>query len=125
MAVPVHCGPHTSGWAFDMDMAYPDAVKSLLSDIADVVADGGFCSEHAGLTRELNALSVEILRKVASFEWTLSADGLDYKPGGTGCAGVASIVDKPRRACSHKRRHGIRQSTTGRPLARRTLQVGA
>ncbi len=38
--VPVHIGPHSGGWAFDMDMAYPDAVKGALEAVADAVERG-------------------------------------------------------------------------------------
>jgi len=122
--VPVHIGPHSGGWAFDMDLAYPEAVKRLLVQVAQVAAGGDFCPNPDGLTAELDDVSQMILRKVAAGQWTLTNDGLDYQPGGSGCAGVESIQDKPRRACPRGRKHGARHGDTGASLARRPLQVG-
>ncbi|QSQ28026.1 AHH domain-containing protein [Pyxidicoccus parkwayensis] len=123
--VPVHVGPHAGGWAFDMDMAYPDAVKRKLMRVAELVEAGGFCARPDLFVEKLDTLSREILGKVSCGKWTLTTDGLDYQLGGYGCAGVSSIQDKPRRACPHGRRHGARHGRTGAPLPRRTLQVGA
>ncbi|WP_284662789.1 AHH domain-containing protein [Myxococcus sp. SDU36] len=122
--VPVHIGPHSGGWAFDMDLAYPEAVKRLLAQVAQVAAGGAFCSNPNGLTAELDDVSQMILRKLAAGQWTLTTDGLDYLPGGSGCAGVESIQDKPRRACPRGRKHGASHGDTGAALARRALQVG-
>ncbi|WP_225888920.1 AHH domain-containing protein [Myxococcus xanthus] len=122
--VPVHIGPHSSGWAFDMDLAYPDAVKQLLASVAEMAASGGFCANPAGLTAKLDRLSRTILGKVAGGKWTLTTDGLDYQPGGSGCAGVESIQDKPRRACPAGRKHRTVHADTGAALQRRALQVG-
>ncbi|WP_426751730.1 AHH domain-containing protein [Myxococcus sp. Y35] len=121
---PVHIGPHSGGWAFDMDLAYPNAVKRLLSGFARAVARGRFCADPAGLTAELDRLSRTILSKLVSGQWSLTTDGLDYLAGGQGCAGASSIQDKPRRACPHGRKHNSRHGDTGAPLVRRTLQVG-
>ncbi|QQR41850.1 AHH domain-containing protein [Myxococcus xanthus] len=118
--VPVHIGPHSGGWAFDMDMAYPDAVKGALEAVADAVERGDYCQKPAALTQSLDRISRQILTKLASGKWTLTTDGLDYLPGGRGCAGATSIQDKPRRACPVGRSH----SDTRAPLQRRALQVG-
>ncbi|AEI68630.1 AHH domain-containing protein [Corallococcus macrosporus] len=122
--VPVHIGPHSGGWAFDMDLSYPDAVKRLLAQVALATAGGEFCSNPGGLTAELDDLSLAILKKVATGRWTLTTDGLDYLPGGSGCAGASSLQDKPRRACPVRRSHGVRHGGTGAVLQRRALQVG-
>ncbi|WP_237076908.1 AHH domain-containing protein [Myxococcus hansupus] len=122
--VPVHIGPHAGGWAFDMDLAYPNAVKRLLMGFARAVARGRFCAEPDVLAKELDQLSRTILNKLASGQWTLTTDGLDYLGGGTGCSGSTSIQDKPQRACPRGRKHGSRHGKTGAPLVRRTLQVG-
>jgi hypothetical protein len=123
--VPVHVGPHAGGWAFDMDVSYPEAVKALLEAVAEAIEGGSFCQDPTALTRELDSMSASILRKVAKGRWTLTTDGQDYQPGGVGCAGASSLQDKPRRACPRGRRHGARHGRTGEPLARRQLQVGA
>ncbi|MFP2928534.1 AHH domain-containing protein [Pyxidicoccus sp. 3LG] len=122
--VPVHVGPHAGGWAFDMNLAYPDAVKSKLLRVAERVKAGRFCARPELLTEQLDVLSREILGKVSNGRWTLTTDGLDYLAGGVGCSGARSIQDKPRRACPHGRRHGSRHGRTGTPLPRRALQVG-
>jgi hypothetical protein len=122
--VPLHRGNHSLGWAHDVELAYPDAVMARLREVADMVESGTFCKDPAGLVKELDELSAEILAKVADFEWTLSRDGQDYQPGGPGCAGVESIPDKPRRACPRQRQHGIRHAATGQPLVRRPLREG-
>ncbi|WP_244224971.1 AHH domain-containing protein [Corallococcus sicarius] len=123
--VPVHVGPHAGGRAFDMDLAYPEAVMHLLEGFAQSVSEGRYCSNPASLTGELDLLSRQILGRVASWRWTLTSDGQDYLPGGVGCAGARSLQDKPRRACPHGRQHGSRHRRTGAPLLRRLLQVGA
>ncbi|WP_171410415.1 MULTISPECIES: AHH domain-containing protein [Myxococcus] len=123
--VPVHKGPHSGGWAFDMDLAYPEAVKRQLRRVAEAVESGSCCAQQEALTRKLDRISQQILGKLMSGQWTLTTDGLDYLPEGRGCAGVASIQDKPRRACPRKRQHGHRHAETGKPLQRRELQVGA
>ncbi|QSQ22910.1 AHH domain-containing protein [Pyxidicoccus parkwayensis] len=122
--VPVHRGNHAAGWAHDIQMAYPKAVMARTDDIKALVIRGAFCSDPSALTRELDALSEEILAKLASFQWTLSVDGLDYREGGNGCAGTASISDKPTRACPRRRAHALKHGATGKPLERRALRVG-
>lgn len=122
--VPIHKGPHSGGWAFDMDLAYPGAVAQLLEGVAQAVADGLYCADVSKLTSELDQMSRTILEKLAKGQWTLTSDGLDYLPGGRGCSGVSSIVGKPSHACPQSRRHGIRHLSTNQPLARRALEVG-
>ncbi|NMO14193.1 AHH domain-containing protein [Pyxidicoccus fallax] len=122
--VPVHRGNHAAGWAHDVNMAYPKAVTAKLSEVADIVEAGAFCVSPASLVSELDRLSAAILAKVASFAWTLSSDGLDYRDGGRGCAGAHHIPEKASRECPRGRRHGAVHGATRKPLARRALQVG-
>src|SRR5215217_1020409 len=122
--VPVHVGPHSAGWAYDVNLAYPDAVKGLLDSVAGLLESGSYCADPDGLARELDRVSATILRKLAGGQWTITTDGLDYLPGGIGCSGVRSIQDKPRQACPKARRHGHQHGQTGAPLQRRALQVG-
>ncbi|NMO14152.1 AHH domain-containing protein [Pyxidicoccus fallax] len=124
LEVPVHVGPHSGGWAYDMDLAYPDAVKSLLERMGERVAAGFYCAKPSALAEELDCLSANILANVVRGTWTLTVDGLDYLPGGVGCAGASSLRDKPRTPCPHGRRHGFRHGRTREPLPRRKLQVG-
>ncbi|NMO19174.1 AHH domain-containing protein [Pyxidicoccus fallax] len=122
--VPVHRGNHAAGWAHDVQLAYPKAVMARTDDIKTHVVRGAFCSDPSALTLELDALSEEILAKVARFRWTLSSDGLDYQEGGIGCAGTANIPEKPTRACPRRRTHALKHGATGKQLVRRALQVG-
>ncbi|NTX59543.1 AHH domain-containing protein [Myxococcus sp. CA051A] len=122
--VPVHRGPHAAGWAFDLDLSYPDAVKAKLDQVGERAVNGDFCPAPSALVTELDALSSSILTKVAKGAWTISADGLDYLPGGNGCAGAGSIPGKPDRACPRGRKHGAQHGDTRKPLARRPLKVG-
>ncbi|NTX54616.1 AHH domain-containing protein [Myxococcus sp. CA039A] len=123
--VPVHRGPHSNGWAFDLNMAYPSAVVAKLEKLAESVEAGAYCGKPARLVEKLDRTSKDILDKLSRGSWTITADGLDYLPGGKGCGGVRSISDKPVRACPNGRRHGVRHGTTKKPLSRRPLQVGA
>ncbi|WP_163869605.1 AHH domain-containing protein [Myxococcus eversor] len=123
--VPVHRGPHFGGWAYDMDLSYPEAVMELLEGYAESARRGRYCGNPSGLGSDLDGLSGTILRKVATGRWTITTDGLDYQAGGNGCSGVTSLQGKPPLPCPRGRRHGSRHGTTRKPLARRTLQVGA
>ncbi|QSQ18822.1 AHH domain-containing protein [Pyxidicoccus parkwayensis] len=124
LRVPLHRGNHAAGWAHDVHLAYPKAVSARLAEVADLIESGAFCSKPEALVSELDALSAFILVKVASFTWTLSSDGLDYRDGGAGCSGVRSITDKPQRTCPQRRRHGAVHGVSRKPLVRRALAVG-
>jgi hypothetical protein len=125
LGVPVHRGNHSEGYAFDLDLAYPDAVKAKLEDLAAEVSAGDYCANPAALVEELDALSRTILERVASFTWTLTRDGLDYAPAGLGCSGLTSIRQKPSSTqCPQHRRHGRRHAVSGQALAARPLTVG-
>lgn len=122
--VPLHRGNHAAGWAHDVQMAYPKAVTAMIEKVAESAESGAFCSNPAGFVRKLDKVSATILAKVASFTWTLSSDGLDYRDGGPGCGGVLHVPEKPQRECPRGRQHGAVHGDTRKPLARRALQVG-
>ena len=123
--VAVHRGNHAEGFAFDLHLAYPDAVKSKLRDVARKLEAGEYCSDPDGVVRELDTVSAQVLAKVDSGEWTLTRDGSDYVPGGRGCAGLKSIREKPsNETCPHGRRHQFNHSVTGRALTRHPLKPG-
>ncbi|MWP49535.1 MULTISPECIES: AHH domain-containing protein [unclassified Gilliamella] len=42
----------------------------------------------------LDNLSQSLFRELISFNWTLTSDGFDYKPGGIGCCGQKNLPDK-------------------------------
>ncbi|WP_164015792.1 PAAR-like domain-containing protein [Pyxidicoccus trucidator] len=123
--VAVHRGHHAEGFAFDLHLAYPDAVMSKLRTVAKKLEGGEYCSNPETLLEELDDLSAEILAKVDSGLWTLTRDGEDYALGGRGCAGLTSIREKPTHAtCPHGRRHQLKHAVTGRLLARHPLKPG-
>ncbi len=123
--VAVHRGHHAEGFAFDLHLPYPDAVKSKLRGVAKKLETGGFCADPMALVSQLDAVSAEILAKVDSGEWTLTRDGSDYAPAGIGCGGLQSIREKPTHAtCPHRRRHQLKHAGTGRTLTRHPLKPG-
>ncbi|NOK05849.1 MULTISPECIES: AHH domain-containing protein [Myxococcus] len=125
LAVPVHRGPHAAGQGPEADMNYPNAVRAHLKDVEAALVRGEFCANPGALVEELNALSAFILEQIASFTWTITRDGRDYRSGGSGCAGAGSIRRKQERACPAKRDHGVRHGITGKSLERRKLRAGA
>jgi len=122
--VPVHRGNHAGGWAYDVNLAYPKAVKALLNKVKEQLVSGAFCGAPEMLTRALDRVSALILQQVARFVWTLTSDGLDYQEGGRGCGGERHIPEKTSRVCPLGRRHGAKHAGTGKPLVKRALQVG-
>jgi hypothetical protein len=122
--VAVHRGPHDDGWAYDLHLPYPKAVKAKLRRIRAMLERGAFCEDPTALVRALDALSAEILVKVAAGEWTLTSDGLDYLEGGVGGAGVVSLQGKSGQPCPHGRRHNRTHAVTGLLLTRRALRTG-
>lgn len=125
--VPLHRGDHSSGFAQDLSAAYVDAVKTMLRNLSRKIERGDFCAEPEALAEELHAFSRQILTRIAAFTWTLTSDGLDYRPGGNGCSGAKRIPDKqPAVRCPASRQHGL-QHTTNRLLlvpGMRSLRVG-
>ncbi|MBZ4420424.1 PAAR-like domain-containing protein [Myxococcus sp. RHSTA-1-4] len=125
LMVAVHRGHHAEGFAFDLHLAYPDAVNSKLREVAAQLKRGRFCGAPEALVRRLDELSAEILARVERFTWTLTRDGLDYAPGASGCSGLTSIQQKPSHAsCPKARKHGHVHAVTRLPLARRALKTG-
>lgn len=123
--VAVHRGNHAEGHAFDVHLPYPRAVMRKLRDVACRMKRGAACSDPDALVSMLDAISAEILAKVASFTWTLTRDGLDYRPGSKGCSGLKSIRQKPSStSCPHERRHQLKHAVTRMPLVERTLRIG-
>lgn len=126
LRVAVHRGNHAEGFAFDVHLPYPKAVKKRLDVVVRKLEAGAFCADPEALTAQLDKLSAEILASVASGLWTLTRDGLDYQAGGVGCAGLGSISQKPASVpCPRGRQHGLTHAMTGQPLAPRALVVGA
>ncbi|MCP3136791.1 PAAR-like domain-containing protein [Pyxidicoccus xibeiensis] len=123
--VAVHRGNHAEGFAFDLHLPYPKAVKKKLKDITKKLETGEFCSNPDALIKAMDTLSAEILTSISSGLWTLTRDGHDYLAGGAGCGGLKSISQKPTLApCPHGRRHGLTHGVMGHPLAPRALAVG-
>ena len=123
---PLHRGNHSKGWADDLHLPYPDAVKKKVKEIAKSIRRGEFCDDPAGVAEELDAISEEILTSIDSFSWTISADGKDYQAGGNGCAGVTSITGKPKRLCPHERKHHLKQAESNQVIdtKNKALEIG-
>nr|WP_255204037.1 PAAR-like domain-containing protein [Myxococcus sp. AM011] len=123
---PLHRSNHSLGMVDgSADLAYVGAVKKMLIRYESKAARGAYCKEPTKLAEQLDATSAEILKKVAAFEWALTADGRDYAPSGVGCGDATSIPAKEaRRACSRGRRHDIRHPSQRHVLTSRTLSPG-
>ncbi|NRB42421.1 MAG: DUF4150 domain-containing protein [Pseudomonadales bacterium] len=124
--VPVHRGNHSKGWADDVHLPYPKAVKKKLRDIRAAAEQGEYCSDPEAMAEELDDISEDILLKISSFTWTISTDGKDYMQGGQGCADVKSISDKPQANCKHQRQHQLTQKKTKKviPVHSGNLELG-
>lgn len=123
--VAVHRGHHAEGFAFDLHLPYPRAVKAKLRNLANRLRSGEFCANPQAFLDEMDDLSREILANIASNLWTLTRDGRDYAPGGGGCGGLTSIQQKPTSTrCPCGRQHRLLHAVTRQPLPPRVLRVG-
>ena len=109
---PVHRGGHAKGWADDLHLPYPDAVKKKIKEVADAIEAGEFCGDLGKAAKKLDKISKQILVNIDKFKWTITADGKDYQKGGCGCAGVDSITGKPKQPCVYDRCHDLKQAKT-------------
>ncbi|NVJ00725.1 DUF4150 domain-containing protein [Myxococcus sp. AM009] len=126
LGVAVHRGNHAEGFAHDLHLPYPKAVKKRLRDLERRVSSGECCSNPDALAATLDKVSAEILKSIESGLWTLTRDGLDYRVGGVGCGGLRSISQKPTAApCPQGRHHGLAHGVTTQSLPPRALVVGA
>ena len=66
-------------------LCYPEAVRQRISTIQDAAMDGDYCENPDLFVTAMNTASADILDKIASFRWTLRADGYNLRPGGPGC----------------------------------------
>ncbi len=123
---PLHRGGHAKGWADELNLSYPDAVKKKIDAIADGIERGEFCNDPSAVVEELDGVSEEILAQINRFSWTISADGKDYQSGGNGCAGVDSITSKPKKACPHDRKHYLKHAKSNAIIGAKTkpLEIG-
>ena len=123
---PLHLGGHAKGWADDLHLPYPDAVKEKIKEVADGIEAGDYCDDPKGVIDELDDISREILANIDNFTWTITADGKDYQTGGCGCADVNSISDKKEKTCTKKRSHAIKQYKTKKVIGAKdpALKIG-
>ncbi len=127
LGVAVHRGGHAKGWADDLHLPYPKAVKQKIDPIAKAAEKGEFCDNPDGLVKELDAISLEILGQIDSFSWTISSDGKDYHVGNVGCCGAKNIPDKVKgQSCPQNRNHGIVHGLMKTVIPKKTkpLQIG-
>lgn len=106
---------------------YVSAVRRELQDIKKTKVTGWECHEEATgkpkseeemakeFQTEMNKISGKILDRIASFEWTISADGRDYSPGNLcGCSNAERLTEKEGKIhkvrghkCKVDRKHGL------------------
>ncbi len=122
--VPVHRSNHSAGRA--EGEKYPDQIQFDLRKIAKDIKAGKYCDNPKALIDELDDYSLQILKKIDTFRWTITADGQDYKLGNNGCAGVNSITNKPNQACPCDRNQRLirKGETTTLPRKTQPLEIG-
>ncbi|MBI1425720.1 MAG: DUF4150 domain-containing protein [Gammaproteobacteria bacterium] len=123
---PVHIGGHIGGWADDLHLPYPKAVKKKIKPVKDAIKKGRYCDNPEGVVEELDNKSREILANIDAFTWTITSDGKDYRRGDKGCCGANKIPDKKGQACPHQRQHQLKHAKTGAiiPAKSQSLKIG-
>jgi hypothetical protein len=106
---------------------YVSAVRKELQDIKKTEIKGWECHEKSTgkpkseeemakeFQTEMKKISGKILDRIASFEWTISADGRDYSPGNLcGCSNAERLTEKEGEThkirghkCKANRKHGL------------------
>lgn len=122
----ISVGGHMGGWADDLHLPYPDAVKIKIKSVKDAIRKGEFCDKPEGVVKELDTISREILANIDDFTWTLTSDGKDYRRGDKGCCGVNNIPNKKGQTCPQQRQHQIKHAKTGTviPSKSQPLKIG-
>jgi hypothetical protein len=122
--VPIHRSNHGAGKAGGE--TYPDKITKDLKEISNDIKAGKYCDNPKALIEKLNRYSQRILKKIDFFRWTITADGKDYKSGKNGCAGVASISNKPNQPCPCDRHHHLtrKNESTELPRNNQSLEIG-
>ena len=122
--VALHRSNHANGKA--EGESYPKRIMKDLEKIAQKIKAGKYCDNPNELIEKLDRYSRYVLAKIDTFQWTITADGQDYKPGNCGCAGCTSITNKPNQACPHNRNHGLTKKGQAAAISRKTqpLEIG-
>ena len=110
LSVPLHRGSHKKGEtdivsSIDDDgdeifLNYPRAVKDKVASLSRQVDMGGLCGSTSTSPRkiflkEINDISLLVFKKIKQYDWSISADGFDYKNGSTiGCGDALKIAGK-------------------------------
>lgn len=123
---PLHLGGHKGGWADDLHLPYPDAVKQKIERVAINIDKGKYCDHPEAVIKDLDAISREILANIDTFTWTITSDGKDYRRGDIGCCGASKIPDKKGQTCPHQRQHQLKHAKTGAiiPAKSQPLKIG-
>lgn len=123
LAVPLHRGNHDRG---DADhMPYPDKIKQLVVKFENKAKAGNYCSNPDQLTKDLDALSESVLKKIAAFKYTLTAFGRDYKANGPGCGGVQSLRKTKGDTCPEERKHGQKHAGSVLSQHKGSIEIGS
>jgi hypothetical protein len=106
LTVARHAGNHDDTIG-DGDLSYIDTIKAELRQIAQEAQAGIYCRQRNPLTWRLHILSRKAAVRIRTFTWTVTSDGLDYQPGGIGCAGATSLDKKSTQPCPCHRDHDL------------------
>ncbi len=110
LGVPLHRGSHKKGETdivkgMDEDggevyLNYPRAVKDKVASLSRQADMGGLCGIGAVSPRdtfisEINDISLLIFKEIRKYDWSISADGFDYKKSSPiGCGDALKIAGK-------------------------------
>jgi len=92
--VPRHKSNHSATFGDDKEyMNYVQSVEKLIYDVIDNYRTGFYChkklkkKDFVDFHTEMLDFGKTVLKKLKTFQWTISADGRDYMSGGVGCYG--------------------------------------
>ena len=97
LAVPLHKSNHDKGEAFSQGEGWIPYSREVQKRVKKIARESGqMCKYSDALIKKLNEQSKYILEKLEKFEWTLTSNGKDYRPGAgrRGCSGKGSIPVK-------------------------------
>src|SRR5690606_19499813 len=121
--VALHRSNHNKGFGGPL-YSYPEAVQDLVQKVTVKARRGAYCANPKSLEADLNKISGSILRRVEAFQWTLTKDGHDYKPGGIGCSGAHGLNEKTGEPCCPiDRTHALKNNQGEELPSRGTLRT--
>lgn len=67
-------------------LCYPEAVRDRIKTVQSSSSKGHYCDDPSNFIKDMHKASRDILQKLASFSWTLTRKGRDFRAGGRGCS---------------------------------------